>query len=162
MHSIDEIMKMLDWNNPIEEQERGIELGRQIKSINVFLQPCYPGAGKSLWENSAKILIERSDEELEPYLLGLVEWIRDINHPGAWDILERLQKFKKCDVLSRIVINRVNEAALLNEIIYIRSMSELLTNETLKAMLPELTIGVMLFYQDLLKKEYSDIKYQEP
>jgi len=90
---IDYIMDLLDWNNSVEEQEKGVFLARSVKSINVFLQPLDPAHNKNVWDNCAKILCARSDEELSPYLFNLFEWLEDMNWPGAWYILERLRMF---------------------------------------------------------------------
>ena len=93
MINIDYIMDLLDWNNSAEEQEKGIRLARDVKCINVFLQPRsnrYHRYNKNVWDNCAKILSDRSDEELEPYLTALFEWIEDLNWPGAivyWNVL---------------------------------------------------------------------------
>lgn len=151
MYSIDEIMKMLDCNNPIEEQELGIELGRQIKSINVFLKPRYPGPGKSLWLNSAKILAERSDEELEYQLDDLLNWLHNLNDPGAVEILERLQKFEKCDRLSFSLICAVKDSFSLDDREYIENLSKLVVNEKLKAMLPQTTLYTLTSKFDIVK-----------
>lgn len=84
-------MDLLDWNNSIEKQEQGVQLAKDVKCINVFLQPgnCY--YGKNVWDNCAKILSERSNEELSPYLIELMEWLQDMNWPGAFCILNRLK-----------------------------------------------------------------------
>ena len=95
MLDYNEIIEMLDWNNPPEVQKKGIELARQVKCLNVFLQPFLPNASKSLWENAAIVLCEKSDEELSPYFQGMLEWIRDLNVPGAEIVFERLKKTKK-------------------------------------------------------------------
>lgn len=89
MTDIDYIMELLDWNRTEKEQAKGRELARDVKSINVFLQP----NGKNLWDNCALILAERSDEELEPYLLNLMAWLEDMNWPGAFCILDRLNRY---------------------------------------------------------------------
>ena len=92
MVNIDYIMDLLDWNNSIEKQEQGIKLAKNVKCINVFLQPgsrCY---GKNVWGNCAKILSARSNEELSPYLIELMEWLQDMNWPGAFCILNRLKE----------------------------------------------------------------------
>ncbi len=64
MVDIDEIMEMLDWNQPEEIQKKGRELARQVRTLSVFLRPYYDGKSKSLWENCAIILSVRTDEEL--------------------------------------------------------------------------------------------------
>ena len=43
MVDIDYIMGLLDWNNDVAEQERGIMLARDVKCFSAFFQPrCYP------------------------------------------------------------------------------------------------------------------------
>lgn len=37
--SIDEIMEMLDWNNPEEIQERGVKIAKNVRTISAFMQP---------------------------------------------------------------------------------------------------------------------------
>ena len=44
MLDIDYIMDLLQWDRSSEEQERGIELAKRIRYINVFLQPGFPQA----------------------------------------------------------------------------------------------------------------------
>lgn len=92
MVNIDYIMELLDWNNDNREQTLGIKIARDVKCINAFLQPGLP-YGKRVWDNCAKILSERTDDELSPYLVELLEWLQDLNWPGAFCILDRLQKY---------------------------------------------------------------------
>ena len=91
--NIDEIMDMLDWNNSVNIQEHGRYLAKDIKCINVFLQPGHLEHNKNVWSNCAMILAEKSNEELSPYLFQLLEWLQDMNWPGAECILARLKKF---------------------------------------------------------------------
>lgn len=91
MVNIDYIMDLLDWNNSIKKQEKGIKLAKNVKCINVFLQPGGRYYGKNVWDNCAKILSARSNEELSPYLIELMEWLQDMNWPGAFCILDRLK-----------------------------------------------------------------------
>lgn len=93
MANIDYIMSLLSWNNSAVEQKKGIDFAKDVKCINAFLQPGLP-YGKDVWENCAKILCERSDEELYPYLWDLLEWLQDLNWPGAFLIMERLISYK--------------------------------------------------------------------
>ena len=91
MINIDYIMDLLDWNNSIEKQEQGIALAKDVKCINVFLQPCSKNYNKNVWDNCAKILSARSNEELSPYMIELMEWLQDMNWPGAFCIFDRLK-----------------------------------------------------------------------
>lgn len=93
MINIDYIMSLLDWNKNIADQAEGIKMAENIENINVFLQPCSKKYNKNVWDNCAKILSERTDEELSPYLVELLEWLQDLNWPGAFCILDRLQKY---------------------------------------------------------------------
>jgi hypothetical protein len=94
MINIDYIMDLLDWNNSIEKQEQGVELAKNVNCINVFLQPGGRYYGKNVWDNCAKILSARSNEELSPYLIELMEWLQDMNWPGAFCIFNRLKGMK--------------------------------------------------------------------
>ena len=105
MYSIDEIMQMLDSsyekNNSEEVQNKGIELGKKVKFFDVFFQPKYP-SGKMTWENCARIICDKTNDELEPYITQMFEWVEDLNWPGALLIFERLvdmagsDKYEKC------------------------------------------------------------------
>lgn len=109
MYNIDDIMDMLDWNQSKEEQEKGLKLARTIKSINVFIQPLDSKHNKNVWENCAKVLSERSDEELKPYIISLLEWLQDMNWPGAFTIFERLKNYKDKKIFDcsyRVVMNK--------------------------------------------------------
>lgn len=75
-------MKLIDQNNSIEEQAMGIKLAQDVKCINVFLQPQSP-YGKNVWDNCAKILSEKTNEELAPYLIELMEWIAGYELAGS-------------------------------------------------------------------------------
>lgn len=92
MVNIDYIMDLLDWNNSIEMQERGLKLAKEVKCINAFLQPGNHYYGKNVWDNCAKILSARSNEELSPYLIELMRWLQDMNWPGAFCIFNRLKE----------------------------------------------------------------------
>lgn len=98
-YSIDEIYDLLTWDqqlsieeNEIKEQ-KGIEAAGQIKNLFPFMQPTILPAEKSklVWEPCAKIIANRSDQELEPYLFMLLDWIYDLNWPGAMIIYDRLK-----------------------------------------------------------------------
>ena len=93
MQDIIEIMDMLDWHNPPEVQAKGIALARNTETILPFIQPLTPEHNKNVWGNCAVIIAEKSDEKLEPYLTELLEWVQDMNWPGALRIMDRLQKY---------------------------------------------------------------------
>ena len=90
--SIDKIYAMLSWKNDISVQYHGIKKAKKIKNLWVFIMPILPEDSKSVWENCSKILADKSDSELKPYLNHLFEWLQDMNWPGALTIYDRLLK----------------------------------------------------------------------
>lgn len=113
-YSIDEIIEMLNWGNPEEVQEKGIELAKQVKHVHIFVQPIMDNA-KAYWENCAKVVASHSDSELEYVLRGLFEWIADLNWPGARIVLERLNKFERTERFESCRKAITNEATKLND-----------------------------------------------
>ena len=91
MVDITEIMDMLDWHMPSEIQIEGISLARNIETITPFIQPLTPKHNKNVWENCAVIISERSDEEIKPHLPEVLEWLQDMNWPGASCIYEKIK-----------------------------------------------------------------------
>ena len=93
MVDIKDIMDMLDWHMPHEIQSKGIALARNTETIIPFIQPLTPQHNKNVWDNCAVIIAEKSDENLKLYLVELLEWLQDMNWPGAFCILNRLKKY---------------------------------------------------------------------
>ena len=114
MVNIDYIMDLLDWNNSAEDQILGIQLAREVKCISAFLQPDAP-YGKRVWDNCAKILSERTDEELSYHLISLMEWLQDMNWPGAFCIFDRLQKYEDNHLYNTDLSICIKKAKMLND-----------------------------------------------
>ena len=88
---LDQLFDYLSGFNSEACQQIGIETGKKIRHFTVFFRPL---GEKHVWENCAKILISKSDEELSPYYGALFEWLQDMNWPGAELIYDRLIKVK--------------------------------------------------------------------
>lgn len=86
---IDTIFKMLSWNSSEKEQLRGIDEAKKIEYLSVLFQPI---EDKSVWENCAKVISSKSDNELKKYMNNMFEWIKDMNWPGAFDIYARIKR----------------------------------------------------------------------
>lgn len=139
MIDIDYIMSLIDWNKSDNEQVDGIKMAEGVENISVFLQPCNKKYNKNVWDNCAKILSKRTDDELSPYLVELLEWLQDLNWPGALVILDRLKVFSG-EKLKKPFIDLFNYAVNLNNeegLMWLDYLSELLDNEQLKAELPK-------------------------
>ena len=112
-YGIDEILSMLCWSRPKDEQLHGIELAKDVKCINAFLQPG-PPYGKPVWDNCAVVLSKKSNQELAPYVYPLLVWLQDINWPGAILIYQRLLKFE--DIQIQYALGRcIFEAKMLKD-----------------------------------------------
>lgn len=98
MDKNDFIMSLLDWNQSKENQNKGIQAAREIENLDAFIQPCSKRYNKNVWENCAVILAERTDEELTPHLSKMLEWLVDLNWPGACQIFNRLVQYEKFDI----------------------------------------------------------------
>ena len=96
MLDIDTIFTMISNYDDEEMQKRGIEEGKRVKALSVFILPM---EGKVLWENCAKILISKSDKELECYFMSLFDWFQDLNWPGAYLIYDRLKTVPEKELL---------------------------------------------------------------
>ena len=86
--NIDKIFEMLSGKNNEKVQTKGIEEAKKIKHLSVLIMPI---ESKSIWENCAKVLISKNDEELKLYLFELFNWFQDMNWPGAYLIYDRLK-----------------------------------------------------------------------
>ena len=97
-YSIDEIYNLFMWENQLSNAEneakvqKGIDAAKQIKNLFPFIQPIIipPEKSKLVWEPCAKVVAMRSDEELLPYMFLLLEWVQDLNWPGALIIYDRI------------------------------------------------------------------------
>lgn len=148
MNNINNVYKMLNWKSSPEIRLEGIRLAKEISDLSLLITP---PADSSVWECCAQILNEKSDLILEPYLNKLLEWLQDLNWPGALVILERLKSFSGEKLMNPFIdccnraINSDNEEGLM----WLRYLSELLDNEYLKAKLPKEII-------DKLQKHYQN------
>ena len=101
---------------------------------------------------SFKVYQKKSDEVLNPYLSQLLEWLEDLNWPGAWIILERLIKYSDIETLSRHVERYVKKKVACGtweELSALDHMCRIIENEKLKVALSAETLEV-------LQKHYND------
>ena len=136
MNNIQDVYKMLDWNNTNEIRAEGVRLAKKVEDLSMLI---LPPASPSVWECCAEVLREKTDVVLEPYLDSLLEWLQDLNWPGALTILDRLKIFSG-QKLKKPFIDRFAHANNLDNeegLVILDYLSELLDNEELKAVLPK-------------------------
>lgn len=122
---IDEIMDMLDANNPIEVQEWARMLAKKIKCINVFIQPCHREHNKNVWDNCALILSDRNDDELRPYLCELFRWLQDRNWPRSDIIKRRLNRFEKDELFYYSLNESIKYAKVQKDEMWLENLMDL-------------------------------------
>jgi len=148
MNDIQYIYQMLNKKSAPKIQEEGFALANTIDDLSLLIMPPAP---PSVWESCAQILFEKPDEVLEPYLDRLLEWLQDLNWPGAAVILSRL-KTVSGGKLKRLIVDRVTDANnLKNEegMMWLDNLSELLDNTELKELLPTAIV-------ETLQKHYKN------
>ena len=97
--NIDDIYDLFSWEISDSDDEydmrvqKGIAEARKLRNIYPFIRPVVAGRNsKSVWEPCAKVIALKSDEELDDYMYLLLEWLQDMNWPGAEIIFERLSQ----------------------------------------------------------------------
>ena len=143
---IDTLFEMLDERKPIELQEEAIREARKIKSLSIFMQPI---EYKLSWKTCAKVICEKTDEELNKYTCEMLEWLQDINWPGAFLIMERLEKMEP-QFLVHAVGYQVKQALLLKDNEWLGWMSYLIKNKKFYDALSE-----EKKYQKILRRYYE-------
>lgn len=131
MKNINAIMDMLDWNNDLAIQKKGRNLAEEVQCLKIFMQPCDQKYNKNVWENCALVIYEKSDELLQPYLFDLLNWLQDLNWPGAFIIVDRLKKFQNYKMLAFAICEKVKEAKILDDSLWLFGISQLLEQENL-------------------------------
>lgn len=82
------ILKDLSWNSTADQIKSGFIAALQETDHQYLLQPT---GHFGSWENASILFLILGDEEIEPYLGDLLDWLQDLNWPGARRILDRLR-----------------------------------------------------------------------
>ena len=149
---ITKIMDMLDCNMPPSIHRKGLSSASNIENIAPFIRPQTPQHNENVWEYCASVVAERKDEELEPYLPTLLEWMGDLSWTGAEILLDKLKHYSG-ENLEKPFVDRFNDLKALNAAEGKRgldALSQFLENEKLKAKLPQPII-------EELQKHYDDV-----
>lgn len=81
LEDIQKLIEDLSWDNPKDVVDKAINQLLKIddEQVTLLLQP----VNKSCWENAAKVLQMIGYPRNKLALPGLIEWLRDMNWPGA-------------------------------------------------------------------------------
>lgn len=122
MKDIQKLLEDLSWDNPKDVVDTAINKLLQIddEQVTVLLQP----VNKSCWENAAKVLKMMGYPKNELALPGLLDWIRDMNWPGAQIAKEILFAIDKM-ILIPLVEDAVRKAYFEEDFIWIAGLREI-------------------------------------
>lgn len=113
---LDQLLDNLSWNRPIEVQNRAIEEILKFKPLDYTLL-IMPKA-KSCWENAAKILRKSDLPHTREIVMGLLEWLQDLNWPGAQIVIEILESINKITLIP-FIEETLKKAALDGDYVWI-------------------------------------------
>lgn len=90
MEDIQALIQKLDWDTPAAEQAEAIHKLQDIRDeeLHLLLQPLY----KEHWDGAAEVIVKLGYPRVKPILPGLLEWIQDMNWPGAGRIATLLRE----------------------------------------------------------------------
>ena len=96
--TIDDIYDLFIWDSSYADEEYekrqslGIAEASKLKNLYPFIMPTVNPRekSKSVWESCAKVVAQKTDDELMQYLGLLFEWLQDMNWQGADIIYDRL------------------------------------------------------------------------
>ena len=100
---------------------------KKDENIEFWIQP---DGYKYSWDNCARVIIEKKDKELAPYMSLLLKWLQDLNWPGALLVLERLKHVEPKFII-RDLEKTINEATQNNDLAWIEFLSELTESKTI-------------------------------
>lgn len=125
-NNTDEIIRMLDMSQPLSIQEKGIKEAKEITFLWPFIMP--PNKLQT-WENCAKIVADRTDEEIEPYLSELFQWTRDLNKPGSNTVYNRLAIYPKDTKFRQVLYESLRQAQQNDEKEWMMALNKLESDE---------------------------------
>lgn len=88
MEETSSLIKKLSWHTREEEKEEAIHKLQYIKdeALHLLVQPI----SKDYWDGAAETVIRLGYPRVKSILPGLLEWIQDLNWPGAREIADFL------------------------------------------------------------------------
>ncbi len=129
----EKIIEMMDWHQSDNIQFYAITKAMEDDDIEYWIQPGYY---KYSWENCAKVVASKDDISLSNHLKKLLEWLKDINWPGALIILERLKRFNPA-LLKKDLENTIIIAYQQNEIEWLYSLAEFWDIQEIRSILDD-------------------------
>lgn len=151
--SINELFEMLSCDNDPQTQDQAIQEAKNIRFFSIFMQPI---EDQSVWENCAKIIASKSDEELSIYLYDMFYWLQDMNWPGFEIIYKRIKNMP-VKVIIGTYIYCVKKAMQLEDEEWQKYLSGFIENQEIYNLLPEEIQKLMKTHYDAFWGRHPDI-----
>ena len=119
----EDILKQIPGNFEDISEQDVIRINETYEDIT----PLFQHSGKDTWYGCAKVICYNSNEKLEKYIPSMLEWIEDMNWPGAETIFDKLKTFDYC-VIKPYLDKAMFEASNKNNSIWL-DMLKILNNE---------------------------------
>lgn len=122
MEEVKKLLKDLSWDNPKDIVDTAINKLIQMddEQVRILLQP----GDHSCWENAAQVLKKMGYPKNELALPGLIDWLRDMNWPGARTAKEILFGIDQ-KVLVPVIEGALRKAYLEEDFIWLACLKEL-------------------------------------
>jgi hypothetical protein len=125
MGEINDLIDRLSWREDIATQKDAVrQLIRVIRDDDIGLL-IQPGSDKSCWENAALVLKEVGSPRINKEIPKLLEWLADLNWPGATTVIELLATVNKA-ILFPYVDSAREKAASDNDDMWLDALDQLL------------------------------------
>lgn len=97
---VNKLLFQLSWDNSIAVQNEAVN--QLVSYVDLDLTLLLQPLNKSYWDNAARVLFLKGYPIIKSIIPQLLEWIQDLNWPGATIIFELLQSVPKPLLLSYI------------------------------------------------------------
>lgn len=95
-----------------------------------YLKLMQPIEGKDYWENCAKVLCGLDKGKMSQYIPAMLEWLQDLNWPGAVRVLMHLKSFPN-EMIKKPLEDAVYRAVETKDDEWLYSLSSFIENEKL-------------------------------
>lgn len=110
-------IKKLNWD--ISEKEFDSIKNVILKDKNFdYSKLILPNDDKSLWDNCARIIVNMNDDDFIKLLPEILEWLKDLNWPGAKIIFEKIESFST-DIIEKSVLYVLDKARKERDFVWI-------------------------------------------
>ena len=137
---------MLDWHQSLEIQRQGRQYASQHQSLVCFFRPNNAEFSKNIWENCARVICEKPTSVLNNYLDNMLEWLQDMNWPGADIIMNRLICYEDVEHLLIALRRCINAAYEADDEIWLLNIFYLLQSKDIMSLLPAKEHEIILNY----------------